>query len=73
MVNYHFLKIENGITLKTGGVKTYTSLIQKKLKKARGDCINRELNGLWVMHPQDPKNYTPKELYQEYLKTKENV
>jgi hypothetical protein len=35
-------------------------------------CINRELNGLWVMHPQDPKNYTPKELYQEYLKTKEN-
>ena len=35
-------------------------------------CINRELNGLWVMHPQDPKNYTPKELFQEYLKTKEN-
>jgi hypothetical protein len=34
-------------------------------------CINRELNGLWVMHPQDPKNYTPKELFQEYLKTKE--
>ncbi len=34
-------------------------------------CINRELNGLWVMHPQDPKNYTPKELFQEYLKTKQ--
>lgn len=35
-------------------------------------CINKEFNGLWVMHPQDPKNYTPKELFQEYLKSKEN-
>jgi hypothetical protein len=35
-------------------------------------CINRQHNGLWVMHPQDPKNYTPKELFQEYLKTKQN-
>ena len=34
-------------------------------------CITPRNKGLYVLDPRDPKDYTPEELFQEFLKTKQ--